>query len=169
MPEARAAISAAVTGAITRSFEHHAREWQAGRIRWPKAAPDGPPGRDPARVPPVPEPLLDIRYDAGPAAALSWEAWREDPPYIILMVPPHWRRDIAHPGHAVLGGYPVLQALERDDPDGRPTEIEVVITVAHFDARLGGWTVTGVTGTRDVTWAGDGTYRVIRTERSLVW
>jgi hypothetical protein len=170
IPEARAAISDAVTARIVAGFEHDLRQRQGRNpSRELDSAADRNPGHDATRVPPVPAARLTIDYDSDrPEVLFTWKAEAGGAPDVLLRVPTGWQRDVAHRGHAVLGGYPVLQVLERD-ADGRPSEISVAVIIAHFDPRLHGWRAWGQAGTRDVTWAADGTPRVIVSERSTVW
>lgn len=95
MPEARAAIGQAVTSAMKANFEYEARSIRgSGYVPGPPAfgfGPD-PAGHDASRVPAVPEPLLDIRYDSDEAGVIfTWKAEYGEPPDVILLVPPHWR------------------------------------------------------------------------------
>jgi hypothetical protein len=170
IPEARAAIRDAVTARIVAGFEYDLRERQ-GQARSTElgTAVGRNPGHDPTRVPPVAVARLTIDYDSDrPDVLFTWKAEDGGAPDIRLLVPTGWQRDVARRGHAVLGGYPVLQVLERD-ADGQPSEISVAVIIAHFDPRMHGWRAWGQAGTRDVTWAADGTHRVIVSERSTVW
>ena len=170
IPEARAAIRDAVTARIVAGFEYDLRERQEQYLpgkRSPAAARN--PGHDPARVPPVQAARLTIDYDSDrPDVVFTWKAEDGGAPDVQLRVPAGWQRDVARRGHAVLGGYPVLQVLERD-ADGQPSEISVAVIIAHFDYGMHGWRAWGQAGTRDVTWAADGTHRVTVSERSTVW
>lgn len=170
IPEARAAIRDAVTARIVAGFQYDLRKRQE---QYPPgdlgSAVDRNPGHDATRVPPVPAARLKIGYDSDcPDVLFTWKAEDGGAPDVLLRVPTGWQRDVARRGHAVLGGYPVLQVLERD-ADGQPSEISVAVIIAHFDSRMHGWRAWGQAGTRDVTWAADGTHRVTVSERSTVW
>jgi hypothetical protein len=170
IPEARAAIRDAVTARIVAGFEYDLRERQG---QYPSGE-LGPavgrnPGHDATRVPPVQAARLTIDYDSNrPDVLFTWKAENGGAPDVRLLVPTGWQRDVAYRGHAVLGGYPVLQILERD-ADGQPSEISVAVIIAHFDPRMHGWRAWGQAGTRHVTWAADGTHRVTVSGRSTVW
>jgi hypothetical protein len=170
IPEARAVIRDAVTARIVAGFEYDLRDRQG---QYPSgelgSAASRNPGHDATRVPPVQAARLKIDYDSDrPDVIFTWKAEAGGAPDVRLRVPTGWQRDVAYRGHAVLGGYPVLQVLERD-ADGQPSEISVAVIIAHFDPRMHGWRAWGQAGTRDVTWAADGTHRVMVSETSTVW
>lgn len=174
IPEARAAIRDAVTARIGAGFKYDLRKRQARWRRYPALEPASAPGRNPGcdatRVPPVPAARLTIDYDSDhPEVLFTWKARAGGAPDVRLAVPTGWQRDVARRGYAVLGGYPVLQVFERD-ADGQPSEISVAVIVAYFDSQTEGcWRAYGQAGTRDVTWADDGTHRVVVSERSTFW
>jgi hypothetical protein len=170
IPEARVAIREAVTARIVAGFEYDLRERQERHpSRGLGSAVGRNPGHDATRVPAVPAARLEIDYDSDrPDVFFTWKAEDGGAPDVRLGVPTGWQREVAHRGHAVLGGYTVLQVLERDT-DGQPSEISVAVIIAHFDPRMHGWRAWGQAGTRDVTWAADGTHRVMVSERSTVW
>lgn len=157
-------ISEAVTSAVTANFEYaEGRYRDTGFVPGPPAFGLGPvrAGHGASRAPAVPEPLLDIDYDsATPGVIFTWKAEYDDPPYVILRVPPHWRRDVVNCGWVVLDGYPVLQVTGHDS-DGRPSEVLAVAVTGHYDASMHGWRADGIAVTRDVAWASDGTCRLI--------
>lgn len=172
MPEARAAIGGAVASAIAAGFEYEVRQGRdTGYVPGPPAfglGPD-PAGHDASRAPEVPEPLLDIRYDhAEPGVIFTWKAEYGEPPYVILLVPPHWRRDVVNKGWAVLGGYPVLEVTEHDD-EGLPARVLVVVTIANYDGRMHGWRASGFAVARSVEWTPDGTARIVRASGDVLW
>lgn len=126
-------------------------------------------GHDASRAPVVPEPLLRIDYDSeDPGVIFTWKSEFGHPPYVILHVPPGWRRDIVHPGWAVLGRHPVLRIDERDT-EGRPVRVLAVMVTGHYDGGMHGWRATGFAVPRGVEWEPDGTARIVRDSNDPVW
>ena len=79
IPEARAAIKDAVTAGIVAGFEYDLRRRQGHPpLRAPDPLPDGNPGHDPTRVPPVPAAVrLAIDYDSDqPDVLFTWRPGR---------------------------------------------------------------------------------------------
>jgi hypothetical protein len=162
MEQARTAIAAAITQAVTRAFRASHQAYQ-GRY-----TPVGPAlrtgshaaGHDAAQVPPVPPAQLRIDRDsASPGVVFTWKVESGQPPHAILRVAPQWLREVVRPGHAVLDGHPVLQVLDRQ-ADGLPTEVLAVAVAGHFDSAIHGWRAHGAAVAKQVSWQPDGTARV---------
>lgn len=100
-----------------------------------------PAGWDPHRCPDVPGTVVEIHRDDppdGPYVAFSYKVEYGYPPDAVLHVRRGWLREIATPGHAVLGGHPVLEVTARD-VHARPTAIWIAYINGTFDTSLHGW------------------------------
>lgn len=74
---------------------------------------------------------------------------------------------MVRPGHAVIGGFPVLQITERD-PEGRPAKILAVAVGGMYDTSIHGWRAYGFARRCGVARTPDGTSRVRYSDQELL-
>lgn len=108
---------------------------------------------DPSRVPSVPAATVEIDRSARHAGTmvLTYKVEQGYPPHAQLRVPANWPATVAHRGHVVLAGYPVLAVLDRDSA-ARPARARVAVIDGMFDPMMHGWRAWARTATAELDW-----------------
>lgn len=147
-------FTAEIRRAFIRSLEHHSHL----RALYTRRPTPVNPAHNPLAVPAVPAAVIDIRRHPSCVDAtivFTYKVEYGHPPYPILDVRPDWLSRVVRRDHVVLGGYPILDVLDRDNA-GRPTAVRAARVSGVFDTTLHGWRASGYTHEAVVDWDGGG-------------